>query len=163
MMGFDAINAVGADWEGRSSFWQALRALGTLQGIWEGGRRDTLPLRKLLDPRLIRQHAIPAYPFGAHRERASGILANYEREVLRAFEPVELDVALAKLEQVRHLVHGMGAQGNVGRDARLQSLRSLAAVGANLQLLINVSTFWWTAALLDPDHNLRAGSAPWEL
>ena len=162
-LGLDAVAALGADWGGRSSLWDAFRALGTLQGVWEGAQQGRAPLRRLLDPELVQRHAVDRFPDEVHRRWATGVVANYRREVERAFPGEPLERALRRLEEVRHLVHGVGAQGRRPRTERLEVLRAFATSAPNVQLVEDVAAFWWTAVMLDPERNCRPGSAPWEL
>jgi hypothetical protein len=159
--GFDAINSIGYEWTSDSTFWSALRALGVLQGIWEGaGHR--VPLSSILDPRLIRKWVLPTLANTDHRNWAEDVINNYEAALLQAFPGDSLDALLPKFEELRHLVHGVGAQASKkrSRSARLETLRALADRSPNVQLLVDMAVFWWTALLFDPANLCREGFTP---
>jgi len=159
--GFDAINSIGYEWTSDSTFWSALRALGVLQGIWEGaGHR--VPLSSILDPRLIREWVLPTLANTDHRNWEEDVINNYEAALLQAFPGDSLDALLPKFEELRHLVHGVGAQASKkrSRSARLDTLRALADRSPNVQLLVDMAVFWWTALLFNPANLCREGFTP---
>jgi hypothetical protein len=160
-LGLDAINSVGAEWTSDTAFWSALRALGILQGIWEGVA-NKVPLSSILDPRLIRKAVLPIFSNADHRNWAEDVIGNYQAALLEAFPGESLDALLPKFEELRHLVHGVGAQASKkrSRSARLDTLRALAAHSPNVQLLVDIAVFWWTALLLDPANLCREGFTP---
>ena len=160
LFGLDAIASLGATWAGADPLWVAFRALGVLQGIWNGDRHDAVLLDQLLDPRLIKKHAVQVLPEGQERSWASGIIDNYELDLLAAFPGHKLEDILKKIAQVRNLVHGV--RGRSGSTVRLEVLRHLERATPNLQLINEVAAFWWTAVLLSPSSHCRVGSAPWE-
>jgi hypothetical protein len=158
--GLDAINSIGSEWTSDTAFWSALRALGILQGIWEGaGHR--VPLSSILDPRLIRKWVLPTLANTDHKNWAEDVINNYEAALLQAFPGDSMDALLPKFEELRHLVHGVGAQGKKrSRSARLDTLRALAERSPNVQLLVDMAVFWWTALLFDPGNLCREGFTP---
>jgi len=160
LFGLDAIASLGAVWSGADPFWVAFRALGVLQGLWNGNDIDRIGLDQLLDPRLVRSHALPVLPAGQERTWASGLINNYERDIRTAFGGQSLDDALKTIVQVRNLVHGV--RGRKGSTARLEALRHIERSTPNLQLINEICVFWWTAALLSPGTHCRVGHAPWE-
>jgi hypothetical protein len=46
---------------------------------------------------------------------------------------------------------------------RLKVLQRISDHSPNLQLVNEVAAFWWMAALIDPSHIARPGTAPWEI
>jgi hypothetical protein len=160
-LGLDAINSIGSEWTSDAAFWSALRALGILQGIWEG-RTHKVPLSSILDPRLVRNAVLPVFSISDHRDWAEDVLSNYEGALHQAFPGDTLEDLLPKFEELRHLVHGVGAQASKkrARSARLDTLRALAEHSPNVQLLVDVAVFWWTAVLFDPGSLCREGFMP---
>ena len=159
--GLDAINSIGSEWTSDTAFWSALRALGILQGIWEGVSHR-VPLSSILDPRLIGKWVLPTFANQDHRNWAEDVISNYEAALLQAFPGDSLDALLPKFEELRHLVHGVGAQPSKkrSRSARLDTLRALAEHSPNVQLLVDMAVFWWTALLFDPGNLCREGFTP---
>jgi hypothetical protein len=103
---------------------------------------------------------VPLFPAGQERAWALGLVNNYERDITSAFRGRSLDEALKTIVQVRNLVHGV--RGRKGSTTRLEALRHIERSTPNLQLINEISVFWWTAALLSPGTHCRVGSAPWE-
>jgi len=160
LFGLDAIASLGAVWTGADALWSAFRALGVLQGLWNGNDIDRVLLDQLLDPRLLKAHALPAFPAGQERDWAAGMVSNYERDIEAAFPGQSLDQALKTIVQVRNLVHGV--RGRKGSTVRLEALRQIERSTPNLQLINEMAVFWWTAVLLSPSSHCRVGVAPWE-
>lgn len=160
--GFDAVNSMACTWGTTDAIWHAFRALGTLQGIWEGRRQGAVPLRQLLTPTRIRDHVLPTLTDPTHRAWATGLVANYETELLSGFPGQTLEQCTRHLEELRHLVHGVGGQGTRPRNSRLTTLRHLAHHTPNVQLVCDMASLWWTALLLAPEGICRPGRAPWE-
>ncbi|MFG3437797.1 hypothetical protein ACGF0J_11205 [Nonomuraea sp. NPDC047897] len=160
--GIDAINSMGSEWGKPEAIWSAFRALGTLQGIWEGGTQGGVPLWELLSPARIRDHVLPELDIPAHRSWAAGIIGNYEAQLVSGFPGQTLEEAARHVQELRHLVHGVGGQGRRPRDARLAALRLVSENEPNIQLVCNVASLWWTAALFSPDKIARPGRAPWQ-
>lgn len=158
---FDAINVMAERWNVGDFLWSALRALGILQGLWEGPRQGSVPLRRLLDPRNIRAHALTALTDPIDTLYYSGLVDNYERELRAAFPSQSLDECLASVEEVRHLVHGTGGQGRRARDARVRVLSSLSEHGPNLQLIGDMAVLWWEAVLANPARLAVPGGPDW--
>jgi hypothetical protein len=159
--GISAMLAVAKDWRSASSFWSALRALGTLQGIWEGSRQGGVHLRELFNPAHLRDHAVRSIPNARYAAWAEGLVDSWQRELLTIGEN-DLDEGLKRVEQLRHLVHGVGGQGRHARDIRLQTLKLVERHAPSLQLLLDVAALWWSAVIWDHSAILRPGSAPWE-
>lgn len=159
--GFEAINSMSTDWGTTEAVWAAFRALGVLQGIWEGARQGSVPLWELLTPARIRTNALPAITDPTHRVWCDGLVNNYERELREGFPGETLDQAARHIQELRHLVHGVGGQGKRPRDARLASLRYLAHHNPNIQLVCDMASLWWTALLFDPERLCTPGRAPW--
>ena len=159
--GFDAVNNMASTWGTTDAIWPAFRALGTLQGLWEGRRREKVPLWELLMPDRIRNHVLPALTDPTHRIWASGIIANYQRELHAGFPGQTTEQCARHVQELRNLVHGVGGQGS-RRNARLSTLRQLAHHTPNMQLVCDVASLWWTALLFDPNRICRHGQAPWE-
>jgi hypothetical protein len=160
-LGLDAVNSIGSEWASDTVFWSALRALGILQGIWEG-EVHRVQLSAILDPRVIRKNVLPVFSDAVHHNWAEDVIGNYESALLKAFPGDSLDTLLPKFEELRHLVHGVGAQPGKkrSRGGRLDTLRALAEHSPNVQLLVDMAVFWWTALLLNPDQLCREGFTP---
>ncbi len=161
LFGMDAMTSLGAEWTQPTAIWTAFRALGILQGIWQGGRPQAPRLADLLDPRNLRQHAVGRFPHGPERDWASGVVENYERDLRERFPAGTLDDSLKEIAEVRNLLHGVRSTGD--RMRRLKVLQRISDHSPNLQLVNEVAAFWWMAALIDPSHIARAGTAPWEI
>jgi hypothetical protein len=160
LFGMDAVTSLAAEWNQASAIWTAFRALSTLQGIWQGHRPKAPALSNLLDPRHLQQYAIPTFLQGPQREWAGGVVDNYQRDLEERYPGASLDATLHEIADLRNLVHGVYATGNLTR--RLKVLRRIEEHTPNLQLINEVATFWWTAVLIDIGRNARPGSAPWE-
>jgi hypothetical protein len=161
LLGMDAVTSLGAEWNQPEAIWTAFRALSILQGIWQGDRRSAPHLSYLLDPRILRQHAISSFPQGPQRDWASGVIDNYEGDVKARFPATTMDDSLKEIAEIRNLLHGVQATGD--RIRRLKVLYRISEHSPNLQLINEVAAFWWMAALLDTSHILRPGIAPWEV
>ncbi|MFI6512131.1 hypothetical protein ACIBCT_31400 [Streptosporangium sp. NPDC050855] len=159
--GIDAVNSVGSEWGKPEAVWSAFRALGTLQGIWEGGVQGGVPLWELLSPSRLRDYVLPQLDIATHKTWAAGIINNYESQLISGFPGQTLDEAARHVQELRHLVHGVGGQGMRPRDARLATLRFVANNEPNIQMVCDVASLWWTAALFSPDKIARPGRAPW--
>jgi len=161
LLGMDAVTSLGAEWNQPEAIWTAFRALSILQGIWQGDRRSAPHLSYLLDPRILRQHAISSFPQGPQRDWASGVIDNYEGDVKARFPATTMDDSLKEIAEIRNLLHGVQATGD--RIRRLKVLYRISEHSPNLQLINEVAAFWWMAALLDTSHILRPGIAPLEV
>ena len=161
-LGLDAVNEIGAEWQSPSTLWAAFRSLGVLQGIWEGSQ-SRVRLADLLDPRRVREVVLPRIRNDWYRTWCEGVIDNYEAALIHAYPSLSMDDLLPKFEEVRHLVHGVGAQANKKRTraARLETLRVLDEKSPNVQLVIDIATLWWAAVILDPRHCCVVGHAPW--
>ena len=139
--GLDALNNVAANYGASSSMWEAYRALGTLQGIWEGPKKNAVPLGWLFDPAYIRAVALPVTPNHEHRCWASIVVDNFEGALSKNFGDAarESDYApcpaARDMANLRNLVHGVGDQGHRPRNSRLELLRSVEAQQGNLMLV----------------------------
>lgn len=152
--GLDAITALAADWTSHEAIWTAFRAITILQGIWD------CQLSELLDPKRIEADVVPVLFDATERSLAAGILANYRRTLESAFPGRSSGHIAVKLAQIRHLVHGMRAEGK-DPFVRLDVLRSVESAGPSLELLRDVATLWWTAVLISPETHGRPGRPPW--
>jgi hypothetical protein len=65
------------------------------------------------------------------------------------------------LEELRNLVHGVGAQGPRDRDVRLQLLRDPSVHTPNIQLVSDIACLWWSALVLAPRALCTPGRPPW--
>lgn len=159
--GLSAVVELAADWGASDKIWSAFRALGTLQGLWEGATQSSVPLWELLSPDRLRSHALPALPDPTHRAYYAALINNYEKELREGFPGLSLERAVKEVQELRHLVHGTGGQGHRPRDARITTLRHLATNNPNIQLVADMAVLWWTALLFDPDRLCTPGRAPW--
>ena len=159
--GLDAINSVASSWGTSDAIWAAFRALGTLQGLWEGRRQGSVPLWQLLEPQRIRDHALPAFTDPTHHRWAAGLVDNCEHKLRSGFPGSKSEEAARHMQELRHLVHGAGGQGTRPRSARLATLRHLANHTPNVQLVCDMASLWWTALLFDPERVGLLGRAPW--
>jgi hypothetical protein len=160
LFGMDAVTSMGEEWNRGSAIWTAFRALGILQGIWQGDRAKAPPLSGLLDPNHVQQFAVDRMPKGPERDWASGILQNWDRDLSERFPNSTRDQALRSVAEVRNLVHGVTAGGN--RTRRLRVLHQIDEHEPNLQLVNDIAAMWWTSVLMDPRGNANPGHAPWE-
>jgi len=156
----DALMSLAADWNSSESIWTALRALGILQGIWEGPGVASVKLRDLLRPTYLEDHAVASIPEPQLREWTRGLVRNWGMEINKAFPRHSEEEALASLEDLRNLVHGAGAP-KTRRADRLKTLRIVAEHRPNLQLLADVAVAWWSALLFAPESLCRPGCLPW--
>jgi hypothetical protein len=159
--GLDALNNVAANYGASSSMWEAYRALGTLQGIWEGPVKNAVPLAWLFDPGYIRDVALPAISNVEHRGWCGRVVDNFEAALDRNFGSaarVELSrpcPAAADMANLRNLVHGVGDQGHRPRTSRLELLRKVELQQGNLMLAKDLAGLWWCAAMSQPEKLLR--------
>jgi len=161
LFGMDAMTCLAAEWDQASAIWTAFRALGVLQGIWQGDRPKAPPLSALLDPRHIQRYAVATFPEGAERDWAGGVIENYERDLKHRFPSPSFDETLKEVAEVRNLVHGVHATGD--RMRRLKVLHRIDEHAPNLQLINEVAAYWWLSVLLNPLRNAVPGLAPWEV
>lgn len=152
-LGFNTIAAMGSEWTSDESLWMAFRALGALQGYWRHRKLD-----RLFDPEAIRSFALPTLPEGFPREYGEDLVANYDRELERMYPDDEPSERLARLREIRNVVHGTGADRGE-RDRRLQALLGLGSGG--LHLLRDISVMWWSSVLFAPETNGAPGRPPW--
>jgi hypothetical protein len=96
--GLDALNNAAALWGSTDALWPAFRALGTLQGIWEGRRQGGVPLRELLTPQRLRDYVVPNLQDSTHAAWAAGLINNYERELTRGFPGLTMDRAIRNVD-----------------------------------------------------------------
>lgn len=161
--GLDALNNVAANYGSSASMWEAYRALGTLQGIWEGPKKNSVPLGWLFDPSYIRSVALPEIPNDEHRRWASVVVNNFETALEHNFGGTHRDndhepcPAARDMANLRNLVHGVGDQGHRPRTSRLDLLRSVEAQQGNLMLVKDLAGIWWCAAMSNPRELLSAG------
>jgi len=160
LFGMDAVTSLAVEWNQASAIWTAFRALSTLQGIWQGDRPKAPPLSSLLDPRHLQKYAVATFLEGPQRDWAGGVVINYQRDLEERYPGTSLDAILHEIADLRNLVHGVYATGNLTR--RLRVLRRIEQFAPNLQLINEVATFWWTSVLIDAVKNARPGAAPWE-
>ena len=161
LFGMDAMTCLAAEWDQASAIWTAFRALGVLQGIWQGDRAKAPPLSALLDPRHIQRYAVATFPEGAERDWASGVIENYQRDLKDRFPSPSFDETLKHVAEVRNLVHGVHATGD--RTRRLEVLQLIDEHAPNLQLINDIAAYWWMSVLLNPVRNAVSGLAPWEV
>lgn len=123
-IGLDALDSMGEHWTTDESLWAAFRALGILQGIWEGAAQADISLQQMWNPEILRQEVIPSLP-ESQREWAEDLTIQFEKELLKLSD--DLVAAGAVVEEIRHLVHGAGAAPSRKRtrEARLEAVRSL--------------------------------------
>lgn len=160
--GLDAISDMARAWTASHTLWDAFRALGTLQGIWEGGRQGAVGLPRLLDPRLLRDLALGTFPDDRHRRWANDIVSNYQEALLALSPGQDLDDAIVRLAEIRHLLHGVQAQGRRPPMTRFEILEHMDRSEPDVQLLRDIAAFWWTALIFTPDRFCRPGVPPWD-
>ncbi len=158
--GMDSTTSLAVEWNQASSTWTAFRALSTLQGIWQGARQKAPPLSSVIDPRHVRTYAVSTFPEGPERDWATGVVDNFQRELEDRYQPKTLDEALRDIGDIRNLVHGVYATGDLTR--RLKVLRRVEKHQPNLQLINDMAAFWWASVLIETDKNAEPGCAPWE-
>lgn len=162
LQAFEALIAIADDWSYSSSLWDAFRALGILHGIWLGTRRPKeLPLREMLRPSRLRDYAVVHIPDPILRDWTLSIVRNWEDQLVSKFPGADVESALLQVEDMRNLIHGVGAATS-RRSDRLNLLRTLAVHEPSLQLLPDLAVAWWSAALFAPSAVCRPGQAPWE-
>lgn len=152
-LGFNTIAVMGADWTSDESLWVAFRALGALQGYWRMKKLD-----RLFDPEAIGEFAISKLPKGFAREYAEDLVGNYAGELQNMYPDDEPGERLARLREIRNVVHGTGADFGE-RDRRLRALLGLGSGG--LHLLRDMAVTWWASLLFAPETNGAPGSPPW--
>ena len=152
--GLDAITALAADWTSQEAIWTAFRALTTLQGIWD------CQLSDLLDPARLEAHAVPLLFNPAEQSWAGGLVANYRNSFAAAFPGRSPGTVAVKLAHIRNLVHGLRAEGQ-DPMVRLEIIRTLEQAGPSLELVRDIASLWWTAAVLSPQTHARPGIPPW--
>jgi len=157
--GLSAVATSAELWGSPESIWTVFRALGTLQGVWEGSAAGQVGLKRLLDPSTIRAHALPAIVNTIDRTIYAGIIDNYESAILAAFPGRGMPDCLTMLAEVRNLVHGAGGPAK-SRKRRLEALTPVAHNSPDLQLLSDVSTLWWRAVMESPRTLCIPGTPP---
>lgn len=158
----EAIMLVARDWGSPSSLWNCLRALGTLQGLWEGAQPGRVPLRELFSPQRLRDHVLPTVPNESYRQWTAAVIDNWAHQV-EVIGGGDLNNGLRNIHELRHLVHGVGGQGaNRDRQSRLQALQLVDRHAPALQLMLDVAVLWWAAAVWDHTTILRPRRSPWE-
>jgi hypothetical protein len=151
LQAFDALHSLATDWTGPSSVWDAFRALGILQGIWEGGNRGKVDLCELLRPCHLRDHAVPAI----HDE------ALQEHQISAKFHGLDEEEALRHIQEIRNMVHGVGGP-KAHRTTRLGALRFVSEREPSLQLIADLAVVWWIATMFSPSTLCRPGHPPWQ-
>lgn len=164
LFGLEAVGSMASNWQAPSAVWDAFRALGTLQGVWEARRQGALRLQDLLHPNKIRDYAVSALGDAEHRQWAAGVVDNYEAE-LRRLDPDDdaIDALVTRLAEVRHLHHGVYAQGaNQSMMNRYDALQALEKSQLNTQFVCDIAAIWWSAVIFDCQRLCKPGVAPWE-
>lgn len=159
--GLHAILDMAEDWTGHHSLWDAFRALGSLQSIWEGDAQGSVGLTPLLDPRTVREYATSNFPNDVHRQWAEAIVGNYERAILALSPQGDLHDAVERLTEIRHLLHGVQSQGGRRKMLRFEVLEHADQTEPDIQLVRDIAAFWWSAVIFEPGRNCRPGSTPW--
>jgi hypothetical protein len=118
-------------------------------------------LASLLDPRVVREFAIPTFPDEVHRQWAEAIVDNYGRAVLALSPQADLDDALERLAEVRHFLHGVQGQGNRRKMVHFEVLAHADQEQPDIQLVRDIAAFWWSAVIFHPSQTCRPGLAPW--
>lgn len=160
--GFDAVSEMAHDWTARHTFWDAFRALGTLQSIWEGERQGAVGLAPLLKPHVVRNVALRSFPNEPHKNWASDIVHNYEHTLSSLSGGSDVDGAVDRLIELRHLIHGVYGQGGRRRLTRFEALQAMDEAEADIQLVRDIAAFWWSSVVFDPSNICTLGKAPWE-
>ena len=155
MLGIGAIGQIAEEWGSAESIWSGFRALGILQGLWEGQEHQPGLLRALFHPDVMRKYAVPALPKGFLQNWYDDIVGNFESELLK-FSP-SVSESVEDIVQIRNLVHGTHSGGQAG-GRRLRALR--LAQDSGLELVKDVATLWWTAVLFKPREFCVLGSSP---
>jgi hypothetical protein len=160
LQAFEALISIAERWTYSSSVWDAFRALGILNGIWQGRNRKPESLKELLRPDNLRLHAVAHIPDVTLRDWSLGIVDRWEAEIHRGFPADDIEKALMRVEDLRHLIHGVGAPLSRRTD-RLETLRLVAEHQPSFQLIPNLAVMWWSAALFAPSKICRPGLTPW--
>jgi hypothetical protein len=161
-LGLGTLHEMGRDWGEADLVWTAFRSLGTLSGFWETKGNPSL-LKYLVDPRVVREFALPTNLPPSYRQWCIDILDLYEQELSRVFPDRTLDEALTALVEVRNLVHGVAAMPSK-RRARRERLDVLRDRGdGSLVHLLDLATMWWTATILEPQTMLRPQRPPFPI
>jgi hypothetical protein len=159
IQGLSAVTEVGGEFSSSEAPRTGFRAIGILQGLWEGPTFSRLGLATLLDPQKLAKFAVALIPNEFERLWAEDLLVAYRGRIKAAFPTLQTGRALKKLVQVRNLVHGMGA-GTGARRQRLEVFQSLGEV--DLSIIGDLAVLWWSSVLLAPETHCRSGRAPWE-
>lgn len=153
-LGFNAVSSIAAEWASSEALWTAFRALGALEGFW-----NLQGLDALFDPTNLKKFGASALPAGFLREHMEDLIENYSRELKKMYPDDSEQERLARIREIRNVVHGTGAK----RGDRVRRLAALSRVGTGgLHLLRDMATCWWSSVLFDPDRNARPGRPPWQ-
>ena len=153
--GIGAIAQMGEEWHSEEMIWTAFRAIGILQGIWEGGRQKPKLLDEMLKPDVIRRHALSHIPNVVLRDWYGEVI-DYHEEALFGIDR-SVDVATRTVRELRNLVHGTGSRAH-DRAARIRALEIATQPG--LRFLKDVAACWWTAAICSPTTHCVPGESP---
>jgi hypothetical protein len=159
--GLQAISDMAQDWTARHAMWDAFRALGTLQGIWEGDRQGAIGLSSLLDPNRLRATALHAFADPLHRRWCEAIINNYERALITLSPASDPHEGAVRLAEIRHLLHGVQAQGGRHGMLRFAILEHMDSSESDIQLVKDMAAFWWSAVIFDPERFCNPGLPPW--
>lgn len=162
MIGIQTLAAAARDWRSADGVWSAFRALGILQGLWEGATRATVPFSRLVDPQTVRSTALPCLQgFTDFAHRAAQV-DEYEKELRRLYPSSSVEDACDNVVELRHLVHGAGKTPSKrdleARGRRMEALRGLGR--GDLNPLLDIAAIWWTATLANPRKFCAPGRPP---
>lgn len=111
-----------------------------------------------LTPDEILNRAVPTVPDPEFRQWTADVVSNFEREIDVMFPGLEPEEQADYLRELRNLVHGLRTRNVGAQPLRLQAVRRSNA--ANLQLVKDVATFWWSSMLFSPKTHGVHGQTP---
>ena len=158
-LGLSTITEMGRNWASAESVWTAFRALGVLQGYWQGVGRGDVLLQDLLYPDVIRTVVLSAVPDTWYRGWVEDIVGNYEDALLSMYPGETIEVAVDRVADLRNLVHGTGVDRAAHRGRRLEALRGVGREGG-LALMKDIAAFWWLSVVASPSTHGRTGDPP---
>lgn len=155
-LGFNTIAELAREWTSSEALWTAFRALGIVAGFWSSG------LDQLLTPSTIQAHAVRHLPEGFLRDTAEDLTSNWARELASMYPDEDEPDAVARVREVRNLVHATAVPAKPGSPKRRARLDALKGTGnGGLALVKDLAMFWWSSLLFSPSTNAISGSAPW--
>lgn len=159
-LGLAAIKDVAQHWGSDVSIWTAFRALSILAGYWTPPDGPDVKIRQLLTPTALNDHAVPELKPAWLQTWCSDVVSNWGEVLSEMFPGSTHEEAAGAIQELRNLVHGTGAAPTRSRSRGARLLAFSSTGDANLQIVRDLATMWWTALIQSPDTHAVAGASP---